>query len=307
MLENLSIENCRNGISQEGGDNCKITKNTVKNCPDRGIFLGISHSGEVSYNNLYQCGTTPMPASGGDIGCSIALYQGDSNHVVGNYIEGGGANRQIDANGSLHVEIIQNRCVNAINLGIAPQASYAHIAGNTVTNSGQNAIDTMGSGSDYNIIENNIVSRVWGAPIPNQPNESTGICLNTRNTICRNNTIEVAGYWGIHLVDGNNNNQIIGNNIRNSGWESGVWAGSGILLQILTAGASIDGTVIDGNIIYDNQTTKTQNYGIYLYAGSGYITNTVIQNNDLRNNGVAGINAYDQTRVPNLTLQNNQY
>ena len=164
-----------------------------------------------------------------------------------------------------------------------------------------NGIDTWGGNSA--LIQNNVVSHIVGNVPPGLGDEHTGICLNTSNTVCSNNTIEFCEDNGIHVGPGNNSNKIIGNTIRDCGWSKAWWA-CGILLQSYNSSKTIDGTTIQGNTIYDDQTIPTQMYGIILSAKPGAISNITIINNDLRNNGKAGM-LIEKTNITNLVTSNN--
>ncbi len=186
-------------------------------------------------------------------------------------------------------------------MGIAPMAQYALIINNTVTNAGNNAIDTCGA--DDNRIEGNTISRVTSVPLGPANIENSGICVNGNRTIIINNHIELCGRAGIHIGPGNNDNQVLNNVIKNCGQQG--YGEAGIWVQVWTVDGVISGTIIRGNTIFDDQLVKTQAYGVWLDPGSGYIDDIVIEGNDLRGNGAAGLWSYYTDRVRNATIRDN--
>ena len=301
-FQNLYIANIYcTGISVIG-INENINNNTLTNCASDGIALDSGDGSLISNNTLTNCGfrPVPLPLNSGK-GSAIAINAGNNIKVVQNTINGGGWVRQIIAGNSANIEISNNTLVHGLAYGIAAPSQFARIISNSVSYCPGNGIDTWG-GNDI-LIQNNFVSHIGGNISPGLPDESTGICLNTSNTVCTNNTIEFCEDNGIHVGPGNNSNKIIGNTIRDCGWSKAWWA-SGILLQSYSSGKTIDGTTIQGNTIYDNQSTPTQMYGIILSAWPGVISNIEINNNDLRNNGKAGI-SIEKINITNLVASNN--
>jgi parallel beta-helix repeat protein len=301
-FQNLNIENIYcTGIAVIG-TNVNINNNTLTNCASDGIALDSGDGSLISNNTLTNCGfrQVPLPLNSGK-GSAIAIYQGINMKVVQNTINGGGWVRQIVAGDSNNIEISNNTLVNGLAYGIATPSQFAKIISNSVSYCPGNGIDTWG-GNDA-LIQNNFVSHIGGNVSAGLYDESSGICLNTSDTVCINNTIEFCEDNGIHMGPGNNNNKIIGNTIRDCGWSKAWWA-SGILLQSYSSGEAIDETTIQGNTIYDDQTTPTQMYGIILSAWPGAISNIEINNNDLRNNGKSGL-SIEKINVTNLVTSNN--
>jgi parallel beta-helix repeat protein len=284
------------------GINENINSNTLTNCASDGIALDSGDGSLISNNTLTNCGfkPVPLPLNSGK-GSAIAVNAGNNIRVVQNTINGGGWVRLIVAGNSANIEISNNTLVNGLAYGIAAPSQFAKIISNSVSYCPGNGIDTWGGNNAT--IQNNLVSHIGGNVSVGLSDESTGICLNTSNTVCTNNTIEFCEDNGIHVGPGNNSNKIIGNTIRDCGWSKAWWA-CGILLQSYNSSKTIDGTTIQGNTIYDDQTIPTQMYGIILSAKPGAISNITIINNDLRNNGKAGM-LIEKTNITNLVTSNN--
>ena len=296
--ENLWVENCAGkGICQRFCDYSRVANCTVRNCKGRGIFLEEPHWAEISGNKVYNCGLM----SGSTEDKAIDIYAGADNRILNNYIEGGGVTRQLGAWLSPRVEISGNTLVNGLGMGIAPISQYGKILNNTITNAGNNAIDTCGA--DDNRIEGNTISHVDRVALGASDQENSGIALNSKRTVVINNRIEYCGRAGIHIGPNHNNNQILNNVIKNCGRQG--YGVAGIWVQVWTSNGVNSGTIIRGNTIYDDQSKKTQKYGIWLDPMSGYIDNAVIENNDLRDNGTAGLWNYYPGRVRNSTIRNN--
>jgi parallel beta-helix repeat protein len=110
-----------------------------------------------------------------------------------------------------------------------------------------------------------------------QPNKKSS------DNIIRNNTIDNAGRDGIVVTSGDRN-QIVGNNVTNSGND---YAGVGI--KVASADSiTCDDNVVDGNVATDNQATKTQRYGLQIT--SSLCNRTVVRpTNDFSGNLLGAI------------------
>ncbi len=298
LYQNLWVAGCAGrGISHSYGDGTRVSNCTVRDCTGRGIFLEQSSRAQIAGNRVYHCGLL----FGTQEEKAIEIYAGADNAITGNYIEGGGAMRQIGAWDTPRVEIRDNTLADGLGMGIAPRSEHALIIHNTVTNAGNNAIDTCGA--DDNRIEGNTISRVTRVPLGPANIENSGICVNGRRTIITNNYIELCGRAGVHIGPGNNDNQVLDNVIRNCGQQGSGQAG--IWVQVWTADGLISGTIIRGNTIGDDQAVPTQDYGVWLDPAGGYIDGTLIQGNDLRGNGRAAIQMYPASRVRSATIGDN--
>ena len=298
VYENLWVANCADrGISHGHGDYTRIAGCTVEDCAGRGILLEQSSWGRITGNRVCRCGTVPDSPEDK----AIEVYAGGDNTIACNLIDGGGAMRQIGAWDSPRAQIRDNTLINGLGMGIAPRSGQALIMGNTVVDAGNNAIDTCGA--DGNWIEGNTISRVSSAPLGPANIENSGICVNGSRSTVIGNRIELCGRAGVHIGPGNNDNHVLDNLIRNCGQQGA--GGAGIWVQVWTAGGSISGTVIRGNTAFDDQAVKTQGYGVWLDPGRGYIDNPVVEDNDLRGNGIGGLRIHPASRVRNAAIGGN--
>ncbi len=298
VYEDLWVTDCAGrGISHSYGDCTRVSNSTVRDCTGRGILLEQSSWALITGNRVYNCGLL----FGTQEEKAIEIYAGADNKIIGNYVEGGGAMRQIGAWDTPRAEIRDNTLADGLGMGIAPRSQHALIIGNTVTNAGNNAIDTCGA--DDNRIEGNTISRVNRVPLGPANIENSGICVNGSRTIIVNNYIELCGRAGVHIGPGNNDNQVLDNVIRDCGQqgsgEAGIW------VQVWTAGGTISGTIIRGNTIFSDRAAHPQEYGVWLDPAGGYIDDTVIEGNDLRRNGSAGLQIYPAGRVRNAAISDN--
>ena len=298
LYQNLGIESCfREGISHLWGDYTKILNNTVFNCDGTGIFLGETQKGEVVGNKVYNCGLTPE----GDQHRGIFVWAGEHNKINYNEIDGGGYSSQIGTWDSPYCEIKGNRLVNGLYMGIHTASQYSRVIENDIIDCGENAIDTCLRSDCW--IEGNFVHGVFGPEREGVLKEHQGVCISGNRTTVINNIFEFCGNAGIY-ADAVTDAHILNNTIRNCG-QGGGGGRAGIWVHIWDPGTVNTGTVIRGNKCFDDQDIPTQLYGIMLHASLGYIDDIIIQDNDLRNNGTAGINSYSATNVRNCIIRNN--
>jgi hypothetical protein len=303
VYEGLWIEDCYGrGISHAWGDHTRIVSNVIRDCDGKGVFLRESAWATIAGNSVFHSGVSLESNEG----MAISLFQGSDNAIDSNYVEGGGANRQIGAWDSPNVEITNNTCIDGLHMGIAPHSQYARIVDNVVRNSGENAIDLCGE--DDNWVEGNIVSGVTRAPEDGSFREHSGICVNSSRSSIINNYVEFAGRAGIYIGNSRDHydNSIINNVVRNSGQDHlGSVAQSGIWVQAYTDHV-LAGTIIRENTCFDDQEVPTQLYGIALSASpGGYIDQVVIEGNDLRGNAIDGINEYDSAGLRDDLIRDN--
>ena len=116
------------------------------------------------------------------------------------------------------------------------------------------------------------------AGAPGQPNKQSS------GNVIRNNFVDQAGEDGIR-VNGGDNNVIRGNTVTNSadevGDHDGIRIGS-------TDGISCDGNKVLNNVATDNQSTKTQRYGLNI--SSPLCHHTVVSGNRLKGNRLGRMN-----------------
>ena len=160
-----------------------------------------------------------------------------------------------------------------------------HVVGCVIDGVPSDGIELLASTD--NVVEDCTITGVGGHGIQlaksslgsDQPNK-----LPSRNTI-RDNTIDQSGQDGIN-VNGGSDNLFVGNTITNSSDDvsgrDGIRIGSG-------DGAACDDNQVRGNVATDNQSTKTQRYGLNI--SSSLCNRTVIgADNDFSGNRVRDIN-----------------
>ncbi|HEX6759723.1 MAG TPA: DNRLRE domain-containing protein, partial [Propionibacteriaceae bacterium] len=86
------------------------------------------------------------------------------------------------------------------------------------------------------------------------------------DNIISGNTIEDAGRDGVYISNGDRN-QVINNTITNSSDSDLVKNRDGIRISSVVSGLTCDDNSVSGNTATDNQTTKTQAYGLNIASG----------------------------------------
>lgn len=147
---------------------------------------------------------------------------------------------------------------------------------------GDNYIESVGSsiefGVDNVIVRDNII-KMFG-----ENGDGNGIFASGENIIIKGNQILGANQHGVFIYDGSSNVVISDNIIKNAGLNYGGNT-SGIRLWGSTYGLS--NVIINNNIIYDDQATATQDYGIWNTA-SPY-SNLEENDNLFHGNGIADV------------------
>lgn len=181
----------------------------------------------------------------------------DRNDIYGNGVS---TDRSTD-----NTAIIGNTIINSPRFGIGgsivgpPDRYSGHnvlITDNEIRNAKLDGINIT-DGGEY-IIANNVISDSGGY----------GISINLNNTKIVGNHVEHNSKGGITIV--NSNNTSVGFNIvKNNGWSTfNRWDGVSIY------GIKNDNIQILKNVIYDDQTTKTQRYGINKEGSCEYCSAT---------------------------------
>ncbi len=277
IYRNLWIENCWNrGLAHGWGNSSLVDHVVTKDCDGSGIWITDSTGVVVGASQALSCGLKA------DSGIGIGGYNCATLKLAGNYVYGGGANRQMSVWGCAGAEVADNILVAALNTALASNANTARLLRNIILNAAVDGIET-GTGLSNEIMEN-ILSRCG----------QHGIALGSDGNITGRNFISASGRAGVHL-GASIGNQLLGNVIRNSGQLGG--RHPGIWVQIWTAGAINQGTVIKNNRVYDNQPVPTQPVGVYLNPGTGYIDDAVVTNNDLSGN-------QDEVLVESVSVRN---
>jgi len=142
-----------------------------------------------------------------------------------------------------------------------------------------------GSGIEFlasteNLVENTTVTNtgrhgiqsVKSSTVADQPNKKSS------DNIIRNNTVDNAGMDGINVTS-SDRNTITGNTVTNS--SDDLSSRDGIRITV-SDGVTADANTISANTATDNQSPKTQAYGVNV-SGSA-VTNTVVSGNTLAGN-----------------------
>jgi parallel beta-helix repeat protein len=256
----------------------------------------------------------------------IGLISGNNVHILGNRFTGGEpAAIDIeptsgDANDSTYNVVIANNnisggwygiSVNASTIGggTTPDAHSITIANNVIVDGDSTGI--YNSGGSLITIEGNTVRNCNGNGIQNVTiqdsrisnnivfnNDKSGIISTNTSDRCviSNNTVFSNGIYGINLDASNygviDNNLVFNNSVSDSGSFHGI-----------ALGGTSDFNTISNNRTFDNQTPKSQYYGISLSASdSNFVTNNFCYQDS---SGKAGAAEIFQTGSTGNYINNN--
>ena len=247
----------------------RVTRSKVLYCWAENCKGGISVEGTHNYGSeISHCVAVNNKESGIIPGLSHAM-------IVSNNVAIGNKNNGISCDSPHRVIIRNNFCASNDNHGIALFTSigdspeHATVEGNLVWgNSGRGISITP---SPYCIVSGNFI----------YSNDKEGLYVggNSRGSQIVNNKVMFNGYDGIRLYDAHNC-VIEGNICLNNGQAGSGY--SGIYLEEYA-----NGCVIVGNKCYDDQSTKTQDYGISV---GGSCTKDELKNNICLGNKSANYN-----------------
>jgi len=270
---NKAKQNAGHGISLNGAIGCIIENTIVRNCYRYGIHL---------YNNPYYCKIINNLVTGCG-GSGIAIPTSTSSVVAFNLASGNGGDG-IDAYKLNNVKIIGNTLSNnsLLGIGIYSESVDVEIIANWAYGNGQDGIrltafeSTASFPPRYIIISDNIARNSGWSGIRVMGGEDIIIS----NNICYNNGQAQSGEAGIKIIDAK--------------YDSTVFNASRIS--------------IIGNRCFDNQTTKTQEYGILVNnpnGGTVYVTELI--SNVVVGNKTAGISHASGTVYRNNLKYNYGY
>ena len=189
--------------------------------------------------------------------------------------------RAIRISHSCHNTITDNECFDNTEDGIILDsgANYNIVSGNDCHNNSVCGIMVeyyASTANLYNLITNNYC----------HDNDKDGIMIYKSDAnIVSDNFLYNNGYSGIILLDTADNNVVTGNLAINNGWDAAAPYGR----DGITVHTNSDNNLINDNKCYDDQSTKTQQYGVNIVSST--CDNNIIRNNDLRGNDQSG--AYD--------------
>jgi len=245
------------------------TKCTVAYCRFENCGVAVDITGTHGYGNKIIYNTIKDTQAG-----AIVVGLSHGTKVIGNYISYAGKHG-ISVDSGHEVIITNNDIRNPTEHGIALFTSINDapeeglIADNQIRNAGKSGI-WIGP-SPYCNIENN---RVY-----NSGEYGINVQGNSRGSQIIGNKVMSSGYDGIRLHDAHNS-VIEGNICLNNGQAGSGY--SGIHLEDYA-----NGCVIVGNRCYDDQDTKTQDYGISVEGSCTYVR---IKGNICRGNKTANYN-----------------
>lgn len=215
----------------QGSKNWTITGNTIRNYGQVGVFIYSNDDTTVTGNTIGEC----------RVGIALqnfAKFNTISNNVITDSIGSG--------------IFAQDNCQDNI------------ISSNTITGASQYGVGLYGT--PKNTVADNIIS---GCDFSGIAVLTDGVTYTSHHSTISNNRITDSGGSGLY-IDGSDYNQIIGNQVLNSG---ATW--SGIHLNNASHNMIID------NVAYDDRTPKLQVYGIKTEGTSSY--NRIV-GNDLTGN-----------------------
>ena len=121
----------------------------------------------------------------------------------------------------------------------------------------------------------------------------------------RSNFIYKNGYNGVRLLGGGNDTEICDNMLYDNGTalignnQSAILVGCGVT----GGGLAFTNVKISGNRMFDDQTTKTQQYALSIKGTFNTVANVQIENNDMTGNGTAP--TFVSGTVTNIKMRNN--
>jgi parallel beta-helix repeat protein len=250
------------GLMVTNGDHVTINESNFHDIYNSGVDLTDAPYSKVT-NNLFS-------NTGAD--CSVLGFNARHGVVSGNIIEGGtglGITIGHPAHPADYTSVIGNTVKDNDHAGIFVQnAIGASVTGNTLYNNGKSGASQMEAGIW-------IASSSAGCVVVGNTlfSNFTGIYIAGPETSVTGNNVESSGDWGIFV---NSNNNIVDGNIVKNGADIGIYLNS------------IVSNIISNNRCFDDQTPKTQTYGIYSYnAGTTHLGN-IIANNNVSGNLVLG-------------------
>ena len=268
----LVVRGGKNWTGNEGGhagigigmgaweeENVTISDCHTIDCGHWGIF--VERQNEQPYRSrgakIIGCSATGTRGTGiADVGCTDTLISGCSS--TGNGLQG------------------DIRWYDGIQLMFG--TSGARVVNNTVSGNAGAGIVVRADSLDGNIVESNSIhdNALNGISFP-------GFNTARRNYRITNNEVYNNGRTGIGIGGSASlpNLMVTGNRVYNNGKAGTVGLDRGIHLAI-----SADGAIIAGNRCFDDQTTKTQQYGVAISSGTW--TNSVMEGNNLIGNATTG-------------------
>jgi PKD repeat protein len=189
--------------------------------------------------------------------------------------------------------LIAGTAGNPITIQADPSAPAGSVVINAQDNKTHAGID-LEPGCNYISVSGFTIN---GVGIAAYPNHGEGIKLCGSYDVASNNTISGVGY-GFGIIADDAADVVLKNNtITGTGNAGNAGYGHGIYLS-----GSIDGAVVQGNVLHDNSYIGIHIDGYDYGNGTGLVTHALIAGNWIYNNGQNGINA---DGLQSSTIENN--
>lgn len=282
QVENCYLEDCMAGVHVRGGDNTDLT---IVHNYFSGNTYGVWCLQVETSKRWYITGNKFVDGTGWGVTLDAAAYADGLTDVVvdGNLVynmSDGGDNGGIGA-ANVQRLAITNNIIDAIDrngIHIEDRSEYVTIANNIVSNCDMGGIVvysqpamlvnrvSIAGNHAYNCVTAPYVAELGGISVVGASAVDGLIIENNIVDLCYGNGI-VVGYADDHAV-------IMGNICRNNNQGAGVNY-SGIYV------AAIENSIISKNICYDDQTPKTQTYGLWMHVAP---TKLIVSDNFLLDN-----------------------
>jgi hypothetical protein len=213
--------------------------------------------------------------------CSGVMLSGTSSYctIENNYINlpspSANYSQAIASSGAttMHNSILNNVCVGS---AMYFEGQYYTVKGNHIRNwqfGGGITCAVPPAGAENFVITDNVIAYSSGIDV--NSTYPSGIEFWGNGSVISNNNISYMSGSGISFSG--SNNTLCGNVIRNSGQglANGAVAGIG---AIAISSMNFTECVVMNNRCYDDQATKTQNYGYYEYVSGGTISQILVSN-----------------------------
>lgn len=233
--------------------------------------LGCKHT--IITNNLIDGMSAVQYGIHVDEAAAVSGYDDEAyNLISGNKIYNC-TSRSIFVEHSCHNIITDNECYGNGKDGIILYngANYNTVSNNNCYNNTDCGI-MLEDSNHCNLVTNNYCHE----------NEKDGIMLfKSDNNIVSGNDLYHNGYCGIWIRDESDNNTITGNRAVSNGWNCGGVGAADAPWSGIRVGTNCDNNLIKSNRCFDNQSIKTQGWGIS-------ITDLPSENNRVHDNYVGG-------------------
>jgi len=275
LIVDVGTGSAGGGIGFNSGSyRCTVSGNTIISPNKHGIVIsggdGHCYDFTISGNYIYSSGEIGISADQDTDYVTITNNVIDTTTLDGINLESSGAT--ITHSGIISNNVVKNAGSSGISIGgVAGTVSKNNIvSNNTIEDSANNGI--LAIYCDNCVISgNSSYSNAW-----------SGIAVDTSEAITViGNSCYLNDQHGIALDD-SSECTVTGNICRNNNIDNGTYYGIGVY----TSAAATTNNILTGNRCYDDQGTKTQDYGI---AEAGSADYTTIVGNDVTGNKDGGI------------------